>query len=230
MGVTYDNPFDNLHVPLLMWVAAAPPVPSTMEPVETKSGALEMQSLGHALTPPTSAEVLAAEGATVEHLIIVDFEGTCDSSDDGLTRLQQCDIHEIIEFPAVWIAARGEEAGAEIAYFREYVKPVEGTTAEGQARTLSAFCEYVAHCCRHGPYSSSSERCAARLPLPTRQRPRLCTPHLRKPLPALTKLHHASTPACTPACTPAQGEPGLALPRPEALTSTPAGPEPQARG
>ena len=89
-----------------------------------------------AATPTT---VATARGV-VEHLIILDFEGTCDPSDERLTRLQQCDIHEIIEFPAVWISARGENAGTEIDFFREYVKPVEGA-AEGKAREISAFCE-----------------------------------------------------------------------------------------
>ena len=42
-----------------------------------------------------------ALGPAVEHLIVVDFEGTCNLADDGITRLQQCDIHEIIEFPAL---------------------------------------------------------------------------------------------------------------------------------
>jgi hypothetical protein len=88
-----------------------------------------------AATPTT-----VASARVVEHLIILDFEGTCDPSDERLTRLQQCDIHEIIEFPAVWISARGENAGTEIDFFREYVKPVEGA-AEGKARDISAFCE-----------------------------------------------------------------------------------------
>jgi len=88
-----------------------------------------------AATPTT-----VASARVVEHLIILDFEGTCDPSDERLTRLQQCDIHEIIEFPAVWISARGENAGTEIDFFREYVKPVEGA-AEGKAREISAFCE-----------------------------------------------------------------------------------------
>jgi hypothetical protein len=36
--------------------------------------------------------------ATIDYAIVIDFEATCDSSDDELTRLQQCDTHEIIEF------------------------------------------------------------------------------------------------------------------------------------
>ena len=37
-------------------------------------------------------------GAGPEFAILIDFEATSDSSDDELTRLQQCDTHEIIEF------------------------------------------------------------------------------------------------------------------------------------
>ena len=33
-----------------------------------------------------------------DYAILVDFEATCDTTDDELTRLQQCDTHEIIEF------------------------------------------------------------------------------------------------------------------------------------
>ena len=33
-----------------------------------------------------------------EYAILIDFEATADSSDDELTRLAQCDHHEIIEF------------------------------------------------------------------------------------------------------------------------------------
>ena len=88
----------------------------------------------------TATPTTVATARVVEHLIILDFEGTCDPSDERLTRLQQCDIHEIIEFPAVWISARGENAGTEIDFFREYVKPVEGA-AEGKAREISAFCD-----------------------------------------------------------------------------------------
>ena len=104
--------------------------------------ALQMHSLGAAL-PSAGSPVADAPSpdniVAVEHLIVIDFEGTCDPSDDGLTRLQQCDIHEIIEFPAVWVSARGEQAGSEIDFFREYVKPIEGAT-ESQARTISSFC------------------------------------------------------------------------------------------
>ena len=32
------------------------------------------------------------------YAILIDFEATADSSDDELTRLAQCDKHEIIEF------------------------------------------------------------------------------------------------------------------------------------
>ena len=34
----------------------------------------------------------------IEHIIVLDFEATCDKADDALTRLQQCDAREIIEF------------------------------------------------------------------------------------------------------------------------------------
>ena len=33
-----------------------------------------------------------------DYCILIDFEATCDTSDENLTRLQQCDTHEIIEF------------------------------------------------------------------------------------------------------------------------------------
>lgn len=118
--------------------------------MEATAGALpSMEPLVAALPPIEGAQPAAGEtpGAAqaapaslpVEHLIVIDFEGTCDPSDEALTRLQQCDIHEIIEFPAVWMSARGADAGTEIDFFREYVKPVEGA-AEGKAREISPFC------------------------------------------------------------------------------------------
>ena len=36
--------------------------------------------------------------STYDYAILIDFEATCDSNDDELTRLAQCDRHEIIEF------------------------------------------------------------------------------------------------------------------------------------
>ena len=80
----------------------------------------------------------------IDHLIVVDFEGTCDPSENGIPRLEQCDVKEIIEFPAVWIAARDiperhMAAGTEIDHFQEYVKPV-GTSGQGEARQLTDFC------------------------------------------------------------------------------------------
>lgn len=41
----------------------------------------------------------------VEHLLILDFEATCENTEDGLTRLEQCTRHEIIEFPVLWVDA-----------------------------------------------------------------------------------------------------------------------------
>ena len=35
---------------------------------------------------------------TIDYCILIDFEATSESTDDELTRLQQCDVHEIIEF------------------------------------------------------------------------------------------------------------------------------------
>ena len=82
---------------------------------------------------------------TVEHLIVVDFEATCDSGEECLTRLQQCDRHEIIEFPALWLDARD---AVERGCFHEYVRPTETHHAQyhapeappSLARQLSAFC------------------------------------------------------------------------------------------
>ena len=34
----------------------------------------------------------------IDFCILIDFEATSDTSDDELTRLAQCDVHEIIEF------------------------------------------------------------------------------------------------------------------------------------
>ena len=104
------------------------------------AAALDCAAPAAASDSATATPTTVVTARVVEHLIILDFEGTCDPSDERLTRLQQCDIHEIIEFPAVWISARGENAGTEIDFFREYVKPVEGA-AEGKAREISAFCE-----------------------------------------------------------------------------------------
>jgi inhibitor of KinA sporulation pathway (predicted exonuclease) len=54
----------------------------------------------------------------------------------GLTRLQQCQLHEIIEFPCVLL----DSSLIEIAAFREFVRPVEGVTAPGGSRVISDFC------------------------------------------------------------------------------------------
>ena len=72
----------------------------------------------------------AAGPPAVSHVLLFDFEATCDPEDDNLNRLQQCDRHEIIEFPALLLDAR---TGAELACFHEYVRPTE-------AAELSAFC------------------------------------------------------------------------------------------
>ena len=50
-----------------------------------------METLAAAASPPISA-------TTIDYAILIDLEATSDSSDDALTRLQQCDHHEIIEF------------------------------------------------------------------------------------------------------------------------------------
>ncbi len=138
-------------------MSAAPDALQSMEKLATAlpshDDAAPTAVAPHETAPAASSDSSAAATAApavVEHLIVLDFEGTCDPTDEGLTRLQQCDIHEIIEFPAVWLSARGENAGTEIDFFREYVKPVEGA-AEGQAREISAFCE---------------PRCACRTPSP----------------------------------------------------------------
>lgn len=74
---------------------------------------------GHSLAPTGPSE-----------LIVIDLEATCDPSDDSLTRLEQCAIHEIIEFPAVRIS---RETLAEVDYFHAFVRPTEHTE-------LSKFC------------------------------------------------------------------------------------------
>lgn len=74
---------------------------------------------GHGMAPTGPTE-----------LIVIDLEATCDPSDDNLTRLEQCAIHEIIEFPAVRIS---RETLAEVDYFHEFVRPTEHTE-------LSEFC------------------------------------------------------------------------------------------
>ena len=129
-----------------------PDAPDALATMSTVGDALPCVEGGEEAAIPPPADVPASTPADppavapiVEHIIIIDFEGTCDPSDESLTRLQQCEIHEIIEFPAVWVSATGDNIGAEIDYFREYVKPVEGA-AEGQAREISAFCEHgIAH-------------------------------------------------------------------------------------
>lgn len=78
-----------------------------------------------------------AAAVTVEHVLLFDFEGTCDASDAGLSRLQQCALHEIIEFPALWLDAH---TGAVRGTFHEYVRPTEGADGDGAARPLSTFC------------------------------------------------------------------------------------------
>ena len=89
----------------------------------------------------------ASEEATVvppvvDYLVIVDFEATCDTSDEHISRLQQCDIHEIIEFPAVLCRRDLNEdtpMGTEIAFFRQHVQPTEAPAGEPK-RVLADFC------------------------------------------------------------------------------------------
>ena len=64
-------------------------------------------------------------------LLILDFEATCDgASDDQISRLAQCEIHELIEFPVVHLSGDSLE---ELAVFHEYVRPAAG-------RQLTPFC------------------------------------------------------------------------------------------
>ena len=110
-------------------------------------GELPVQQEAPSTTSPAGEEWEIINKPQVDHVIILDFEATCDQSDDAVSRIQQCDIHEIIEFPAVWHAAQNLDnvrgaarvAGEEIDFFREYVRPTEGAEP-GSARQLSPFC------------------------------------------------------------------------------------------
>lgn len=91
--------------------------------------------LGLPAAPPPTDSVTSAQNDRI--FLVIDFEATCDMADDRLTRLQQCQLHEIIEFPCVVID--GAQL-TEVASFREFVRPQEGLSGPGGSRVLSEFC------------------------------------------------------------------------------------------
>jgi len=99
---------------------------SAPEPGAPTPPSPELPGETHA-APSTAA---AAAVVTVSHYLVVDFEATCDASDEVLTRLQQCKVHEIIEFPCIVLDA---STMTEVSRFHEYVRPVERPV-------LSSFC------------------------------------------------------------------------------------------
>eukprot|EP00908_Phaeocystis_cordata_P027420 Transcript_9987.p1 GENE.Transcript_9987~~Transcript_9987.p1 ORF type:complete len:445 (+),score=98.91 Transcript_9987:83-1417(+) len=112
--------------------AAVAPEPACYKPCTSAAFTKAMDSLTRGETRPVDPT-----RPTIDTLLVLDFEGTCNGEGDrALTRLQQCDLHEIIEWPVVRLDAA---SGQEVDIFHSYVRPEEGAEA-GEARRLTEYC------------------------------------------------------------------------------------------
>ena len=69
------------------------------------------------LVAPTLLICDSAISMAIDHLLICDFEATCDAGEEELlSRLEQCHQHEIIEFVRVATSPCARSADARIAF------------------------------------------------------------------------------------------------------------------